>query len=729
MGRHFYFPGEKRPMKSAAGSTPKAPKMSSLNFMMPRTGKIKHREVLVYDFETKDGESQEPGFTRPFMIGFLDDEDNYHAFWNENPIDPNFRRRAMDPGGCVDAFMRFLVGMTPDFRKGYFRPNKRWTSRFAEIWAHNGGRFDATLILVWLRRWRKIFKVDTTFIAGRAQRITFSIRRGPYRGVQWVLLDSAMLLKMKLEQATELFSSGAKKLAKFDLATVETDRSQWELYNAFDCRGLRDALLGFRDMIEGEGGALGTTAPATAMQLFLRKHLLSPVARARCFPGCDGKCKGCNRGKHCDGDCHGCLHAWIRLGLVGGRAEIFWRWAPPPLMYYDRNSSYPASALDLVPVGDPYVQASGEFFETHARMRADGKIGFVECTVYIPPGCPLPPLPKVMDGKLKFPTGIFSGIWEYDELMLLNDPLVAGRIVRVEKAVWFRGEPLFKSFMQSLYEYRKKRPRDADGELMSDLSKMTPEQRMAFALSEFAKLMMNSLIGKTATNPEREEMIFIKRGDRWPEGARPITGRHENCTIWLMPNYIDAGYIMPQLNARILSMGRMAWWFAGKAILTKGGTVPIEKIATEGGRVYYGDTDAVIGNVTLPDEMLDDTELGKWKREHADDEYDGEWVQPKNYALNSVLGGPSIVHMKGIPRQHQNMRTFMRFRNGEELRWVNDRISQPKHVLRELEKGGDIEGIVMLDSIKKLRSQYDKRVVHEDGSTSAIILNEEETMQ
>lgn len=714
--RQFFWPGEVRPMATAKGARAPRVKINKKDYLTPITAKIKHKSILVYDFETKDDESQNPGFTRPFMIGFLDEGDHYHDFWNENPPDPNFRRRAVDRGGCVDLFMRCLTGLPENHRKGFFRPNRQWASTKAELWAHNGGRFDATPILVWLRRHRRWFAVDTTFIAGRAQRITISIRRGPYRGTSWVLLDSAMLLKMKLEQATELFSSGAKKLAKFDLGTDESDRSQWRLYNAFDCRGLRDALLGFQAMIEGEGGAMGTTAPSTAMHLFRRARLPQAVPRARCFPGCDGKCKGCKRGKHCDGDCHGCLHAWIRRGLVGGRTEIFWRFAPPPIFYYDRNSSYPASALELMPVGDPYIQSGGEFLESHAEMRASGKIGFIECVVYVPPGCKLPPLPKVHDSKLKFPTGTFRGIWEYDELMLLFDPFVGGRILRVERAVWFRGEPLFKSFMETMYEYRKKRPRDEHGVLMDDLSKMTPEQRNAYALSEFAKLMMNSLIGKTATNPEREEMIYIAPGDKWPKDARPITGRHEKCLIWLRPKFIDAPYIMPHLNARILALGRIAWWHAGKAIFEAGG------------ELYYGDTDAIQANMPLPAEMLDETELGKWKREHSDDDYEGEWVQLKNYALSSVLGGKSIVHMKGIPRDHQNMRIFMRFRNGEELCWTKDRVSQPKHVLRNLELGGDVEGIEMLDSVKRLRSQYDKRIVHDDGSTSALVLDDEEEM-
>lgn len=701
--------------RSKAGKTGKKreKKEKDFDFLKPLRGKIKHRDVMVYDFESKDGESQCKGFTRSIMNGFLDQNDVYRSFWNENPPDPNFRRRALDKGGIVDSFLRLLFGFSKDcpIKAKYCHPILAWTHRFAELWAHNGGRFDATPLLVWLRRYQDVFDTQVTFIAGCAQRITVRLR-GARRGYGWVFLDSSMLLKMKLSQATELFSAGRKKLANFDLDTDESDRKTWELYNADDCRGLRDALFGFRDMIEDEGGEMGTTAPSTSMKLWRRSHLSKAIPRASHFPGCDGICHGCIRNVHCDKKCHGCLHEWLRIGLVGGRTEILERYAPAPVYYLDRNSSYPASSLELMPVGLPYIQSGAEFFATHAGMRASGKIGFIQARVHIPSECKLPPLPKVCDGKLKFPAGDFSGLWEYDELMLLNDPLVNGTIVDVTMAVWFTGEKIFNSFMTSLYEYRLKKPKEKDP------SKMTPEERACWARSEFAKLEMNVLVGKTATNPEREEMIMISPRDPWPSGARPITGKQGNCGIWLRPKWIDADYIIPQLNMRVLALGRIAWWQAAASILRRGG------------RVYAGDTDAVQASIELEPEFIHHNELGKWKREYEDDEYEAEFVQLKNYAMNSVLGGTSIVHMKGIPRKHQDMRTFMRFRNGEELRWAEDRISQPKHVLKELERGGEVEGISMLDSVKRFRSQYDKRIVHDDGTTSPIVLNEpREAMQ
>ncbi len=701
------------------------------DLLIPIRKPPKRKTILVYDFESKDGESQEPGFTRPFMVGFLDEDDQYTAFWNETNglAGGDFRRRAVQDGGCVDLFMRHIVGHPKRDGKKYKPPNKAWMSGEAEIYAHNGGRFDATFLLVWLYNHADEFDVEVTSVQGRAQRVFVRPKGRKGRRSGWLFSDSALVLQMKLEQATMLYSKGKKKLASFDQSTPEWDRTNWELYNGLDCRGLRDALVGFSDMLEEEGGELGMTCPATAMKLFRRVHLKKPLRRARHFRGCDRTCKGCERGPLCDGKCHGCFHQWLTQGLRGGRVEIFQRFAPAPVYYYDRNSSYPAEALKPMPVGEPMIQSGADFLKTHEKLKQAGKIGFVEATVYIPPTCKIPPLPLVHDGKMKFPSGVFSGVFAYDELMLIYDPFVGGRILDVKLAAWFKAEIVFESFMRKMYQYRldyRKRwehrstcraQNDASvickgcGE--KDPKKMSDEQLAEFARSEFAKLMMNALIGKFATSSEREEVVFIRRGDAWPVGGRPIDGKHETCQVWLVPRYIDASYMIPHLNMQVCAGGRIAWWLAAR------------DVTLAGGEVFYGDTDSIQCSIEFPEHLVDAKELGKWKREYEDDEYDAEYVQAKNYGLNSVLGGKSIVHMKGVPRQHQNMRTFMEFRNGRVLRWVDDRTSQHKSVLRSLEKGGP-EGISMHDSIKSLRSEYDKRLVHEDGTTSPIVIRQEE---
>ena len=88
--------------------------------LTPLTGKIKQSKYLVLDIESKDGDSQEAGFTRPFMCGVFDGE-KYYAFYDQDEYaDP--RERYWMPGGCVDRMMRFIL------RRKY---------RHYHIYAHN----------------------------------------------------------------------------------------------------------------------------------------------------------------------------------------------------------------------------------------------------------------------------------------------------------------------------------------------------------------------------------------------------------------------------------------------------------------------------------------------------------------------------------------------------------------------------------------------------------------
>jgi hypothetical protein len=89
-----------------------------------------------------------------------------------------------------------------------------------------------------------------------------------------------------------------------------------------------------------------------------------------------------------------------------------------------------------------------------------------------------------------------------------------------------------------------------------------------------------------------------------------------------------------------------------------------------------------------------------------------------------------VIHMKGVPRfdtdgrtSLHTIQTFRQLARGDELRKPGHRVSQPKTVLRQMRKGGPM-GITMQDSIKRLRSMYDKRTVHDDGTTSPLIAYE-----
>ena len=44
----------------------------SKDYLEPLSSKVKSRKFVVYDIESKADDTQDPGFTRPFMVGVYD---------------------------------------------------------------------------------------------------------------------------------------------------------------------------------------------------------------------------------------------------------------------------------------------------------------------------------------------------------------------------------------------------------------------------------------------------------------------------------------------------------------------------------------------------------------------------------------------------------------------------------------------------------------------------------
>ena len=98
----------------------------------PLTGPVTRKKFLVLDLESKDGDSQRPGFTRPFMCGVTEGDD-FIAFYDKNHDDGHsWQTRFYKKGGCVDQMMRYICQKK---FKGY------------HIYSHFGGNFDMLFIL------------------------------------------------------------------------------------------------------------------------------------------------------------------------------------------------------------------------------------------------------------------------------------------------------------------------------------------------------------------------------------------------------------------------------------------------------------------------------------------------------------------------------------------------------------------------------------------------------
>ena len=530
----------------------------------------KEHRFAVLDIESKDGDTQKPGFTRPFLVGFFDPFTKselsskpglYLEFANESHLAGRpWEDRHILPGGCIDKLLNVIL--VPELSGTTF-------------YAHNGGSFDYLFFLKWLRNHRDEFDFEVVPVQSSIQVIRVWRRpEDPEDGIveKWNFLDSMKLLPFGLDKACRTFKVETKK--QHDLAVHETDPS-WSEYLEQDCRALAAVMTRLVQLVQDKlGGEIGITTPSTSVKLFRKRFLgkdgvPSKIDRHLHWPDCRNKGT-----RKFPGTCTGCAHEWIRRGYYGGRTEIH-RTYGQGLHYYDINSSYVAAMrMNDMPIGTRIIDEGNLYWRRHRRAEAIGELeanpyggysGFCECTVYIPPECPIPPLPHkdVSTGKLLFPTGQFHGVWSVEELALLADPMVRGEIRHVTRTVWFKLEPMFQKMMAELWTYRNQDlPGHDEG------------------LSALAKLLGNGGYGKFAMKQERTSVVFRRDviegmppecflcGEPVEERERVCAGcEGSKCAdpkgdgeVYYKANKVDAPYIIPHVAAHITALARVCLW-------------------------------------------------------------------------------------------------------------------------------------------------------------------------
>lgn len=751
------------------------PSRRSEKYLNRLTGKVKRKAMLVFDIESKDGESQKAGFTRPFMCGAYDGTE-FQEFWNDMSVARGPHRHIL-PNGNIDKFMHWLF--RPDGCRECFykftvehhgRPGRvcpsckahreKYSSKKCNIFSHNGGRFDELFLLGWLIKNKARFKFEISAVQSRIQRLDVWPTGLSQAKLSWTFLDSFSILPLGLRQiGKDLLGSDLEKLpavkdaeklarekGKIDLNLSEHDRQAWSTYNKADLTVLYLALHRYHDLIEKLGGEVGITAPATSMKLFRRRYQKKAIPRNRHFKKCDGKCDKAGIDKegnpipcatHCDLKCHGCAHHWVRGGYYGGRTEKYgeYWW---DYKYHDINSSYPASMMDEMPVGDMTEFGPEKSWRVLHEMRKT-HIGFIECEVEIPENCYIPPLPYRYERKLVFPTGRFSGIWDYDELKLLEDPLVNGKVVRVFRSVWYKKAPIFREMVTTLYKYRQKhiKPCGPDSEGMGTAChkpSCNPIFNKGMAL--IAKLMLNALYGKFGMREDRTGIVMIGDDGVKPVDGFPINGKHSS-PFWEVERYVDAAYIIPQISAHITTLSRIRLW-RGMAFIIR-----------SGGRLFYVDTDSVKSSIDMP--SSDD--LGEWKKEEPDVLLEGEWITNKLYKQSGHLKDGSC---KGAGkctgcaildggRAHRHDCKDDRCKgcavSVEKMKGVGYDKQTPEHYQSMVHEKGTIRGKrltqhrtmlnkglispVMAEWSKSIKSEYDKRAMLKNGDSLPLYLVEE----
>lgn len=328
-----------------------------MDVLKPLTGEISPKTYAVLDIESKDGDTQRPGFTRPFLVC-------YHG--------PGGEKWHTSGSACIRQAIALVLT----------RRTEGWV-----FFAHNGGNFDWLHFLPELHALGFYFEIATV---GSGIQLLKVKRSATDKGKGWTFLDSAKLLPMTLEKAGKAFGVGGK--SEHDLTWHESD-PRWLDYCARDCEVLYRVLERYHDLVEIRlRGEVGISAASTAMKTFRRGYQKTNIIRAT---------------EH---------HALFRESYYGGRNEVF-RMSGENLRYYDRNSSYPASMLQSQPIGE-FFEHSGRpapwmLERTIGFVRARVHVPMM----HVPPL----PWRRPSDGKLLFPVGIFEGAWCHHELLAAEE--------------------------------------------------------------------------------------------------------------------------------------------------------------------------------------------------------------------------------------------------------------------------------------------------------------------
>ena len=373
----------------------------------------------------------------------------------------------------------------------------------------------------------------------------------------------------------------------------------------------------------------------------------------------------------------------FRDAYYGGRVEAYRLGKLPiPNYTYDINSLYP-TAMRRARFPDPagLTEKSDVTPQELVHDLLSAYEGFASCEV-THPDSPLGFLPHVSpEGKLTFPVGTFSGSWCFPELRYFVRR--GGKVNSVSRVVYAqRRTSPFVGYVDKFYEMKK----NAQG-----------------FERDMAKLMLNALYGKFGEYHEQNQ----RYAEGFDEGVLA-----EYIRVYGDANFepisrfrSDGYYVFPSRDAGIAGHSVFSW---ASYITSEARVINLEtqEAIRAHGEVFYTDTDSFtatteIGTDCGPEALrhLVGDELGQLKLESQDKlEIRGN----KHY----ILADGTVV-LKGVKRGAA-------MRDGA-YRW--DSIVGLKEAIRRNMTPG-----TPLERARTPVSLYDKRIVHEDGSTEPIKL-------
>jgi len=371
---------------------------------------------------------------------------------------------------------------------------------------------------------------------------------------------------------------GNEKLEKPEYMGKRKCKTQDELnyfieYNKQDCKITCDFMYFLQNGVNKLGGALKNTIASTSLDTYRRGYQINTWRKEQDVLNDKN------------------IKKFIRSAYYGGRTEVYSRGKYKNLNYYDINSLYPSQMLKSLP-----LPQSAIYPHKKCVSNIEKYMGVSNVKVKVPSHINKPPLPyRTEKGKLIFPTGVFTGSFNHNELY--NAILEGCEVIEINQQLIYRKSfKPFKSFINTLYNQRLKQKSNND-----------PNEIVT-------KLLMNSLYGKFGQSKKQKceitDLRFLspeKKTNALLFDEGDIKG---DKMINISEEEYDGVFSFPIISSYITSYARIEMYKYLKQY-----------------NVIYTDTDSIVTSEYIEDSK----KLGEMKLESKIIE--GEFYKPKMYKI------------------------------------------------------------------------------------------------
>ena len=314
------------------------------------------------------------------------------------------------------------------------------------------------------------------------------------------------------------------------------------------------------------------------------------------------------------------VYTELKQGYYGGITEVYKPYGKN-LFYYDINSLYPFASLNDMP-----GLKCKNILITNSK---DMPFGFLYCVIdttnvkqqYLG----LLPLRCARSKGLIFPLGKWSGWYFSEELKFAREN--GYKITFIKGYEFSRESEMFDSYVKDIYN-----------------QKVNASNSVRKAIS---KSLLNNLLGRFGINLEKYHTDIVdEEGFNNISIVREVKGVTNigNMNLVSYSSSIDYDNInkldldineVLKHNKDSEMKGQSATSVVISAAVTAYARIIMCKhkidILNRGGELYYSDTDSIVTNIELPDDLVSTSELGKFKLEHKVKQ--GIFISGKTYCL------------------------------------------------------------------------------------------------